>query len=99
VQVLFVLQDGNSKSRLVGESGSMNIFFHIREEGENGELELVTPPLDGLILPGVTRDSVLKLACGFGDMKVSERPLRFDEVRLISSRKVYKWRHRFLLFF
>lgn len=79
-QVLFVLQDGNSKGGLIGESGSMNIFFLIREEGENGELELVTPPLDGLILPGVTRDTVLKLARGFGGMKVSERPLRFDEV-------------------
>jgi branched-subunit amino acid aminotransferase/4-amino-4-deoxychorismate lyase len=89
VQVLFVPQDGNSKGGLVGESGSMNIFFLIREEGDNGELELVTPPLDGFVLPGVTRDLVLKLAQGFGDMKVSERPLRFDEVSLISSRRVY----------
>ena len=27
-------------------------------------LELVTPPLDGTILPGVTRDSILQLAKG-----------------------------------
>jgi branched-chain amino acid aminotransferase len=86
---LFVPQDGNSKGGLVGESGSMNIFFLIREEGDNGEVELVTPPLDGFVLPGVTRDSVLKLARGFEDMKVSERSLRFDEVSLISSRRVY----------
>jgi branched-chain amino acid aminotransferase len=86
---LFIPQDGNSKGGLVGESGSMNIFFLIREEGENGELELVTPPLDGFVLPGVTRDSLLKLARGFEDMKVSERPLRFNEVSLISSRRVY----------
>ena len=68
----------------------MNVFFLIRQEGESGELELVTPPLDGLVLPGVTRDSVLKLAREFGDMKVSERHLSFDEVSkncgLISSR-------------
>ncbi|KAG0568519.1 hypothetical protein KC19_6G025400 [Ceratodon purpureus] len=83
-QVLFVMQDGKSKGGLVGESGSMNIFFLIRQEGESGELELVTPPLDGLILPGVTRDTVLKLARGFGDMKVSERPLHFDEVERAS---------------
>jgi branched-chain amino acid aminotransferase len=67
----------------------MNIFFLIREEGDNGELELVTPPLDGFVLPGVTGDSLPKLAREFGDMKVSERPLRFDEVSLISSRRVY----------
>jgi branched-chain amino acid aminotransferase len=53
-------------------SSSMNIFFFNREEGDNGELELVTPPLNGFVLPGVTRDSVLKLARGFEDMKVSE---------------------------
>lgn len=75
-----MLQDGNSTGGLVGESGSMNMFFLIRQEGKDGDLELVTPPLDGLILPGVTRDTVLTLARGFGGMKVSERPLRFDEV-------------------
>jgi branched-chain amino acid aminotransferase len=89
VQVLIVPLDGNSKGGLVRESGSMNIFFLIREEGDNGEVELVIPPLDGFLLPGVTRDSLPKLARGFGDMKVSERPLRFDEVSLISSRRVY----------
>jgi branched-chain amino acid aminotransferase len=48
----------------------MNIFFLIRFKGDNGEFELVTPPLNGFVLPGVTRDSVLKLARGFEDMKV-----------------------------
>lgn len=42
------------------ESGATNIFFVIEEE--NGKLSLVTPPLDGSILPGVTRDSILYLA-------------------------------------
>lgn len=79
-QVLFVLQDGNPGGGLVGESSSMNVFFLIQQDGENRELELVTPPLDGLILPGITRDSVLTLARGFGNMKVSERPLRFNEL-------------------
>ncbi|XP_024396283.1 uncharacterized protein [Physcomitrium patens] len=83
-QVLYVLQDGMSEGGLVGESGSMNMFFLIRQEGEDGELELVTPPLDGLILPGVTRDTVIKLAQGFRDIKVSERPLHFDEVERAS---------------
>jgi branched-chain amino acid aminotransferase len=38
----------------------MNLFVVFRQE--DGTLELVTPPLDGMILPGVTRDSVLSLA-------------------------------------
>jgi len=38
----------------------MNLFVVFRQG--DGSLELVTPPLDGTILPGVTRDSVLSLA-------------------------------------
>jgi len=41
--------------------------------------ELITAPLGGTILPGVTRDSVLRLAKGWG-MKVSERRLSMDEI-------------------
>jgi len=37
----------------------MNLFVVFRKE--DGTLELVTPPLDGMILPGVTRNSVLSL--------------------------------------
>lgn len=74
-----MLKDGDGKGGLVGESGAMNMFFLFRQAGE---LELVTPPLDGLILPGVTRDTVLTLARAFGKMKVSERHLHFDEVRI-----------------
>jgi branched-chain amino acid aminotransferase len=42
------------------EVGTMNLFVVFRQE--DGTLELVTPPLDGMILPGVTRDSILSLA-------------------------------------
>lgn len=38
----------------------MNLFVVFRQA--DGTLELVTPPLDGMILPGVIRDSVLNLA-------------------------------------
>ena len=41
--------------------------------------ELITPPLEGSILPGVTRDSVLQLARDWG-WRVSERRLAIDEV-------------------
>ena len=50
----------------------MNIFFLI-------DGELVTPPLAGTILPGITRDSVLALTRAWG-LKVSERALSIDEI-------------------
>ncbi|PYH46499.1 uncharacterized protein BP01DRAFT_316468 [Aspergillus saccharolyticus JOP 1030-1] len=45
----------------VTEAGTMNIFVVWRNP-ETGRRELVTPPLDGTILPGVTRRSILELA-------------------------------------
>ncbi len=60
------------ENKYVEEVGTSNIFFVIGDE-------LVTPPLRGTILPGVTRDSVIKLATHLG-VKVSERPLAMTEV-------------------
>lgn len=46
------------------------------------ENELVTPPLtDGLILPGVTRDSLLEIACDWNEFKVTERYPTMEEIR------------------
>jgi branched-chain amino acid aminotransferase len=56
----------------VEEVGTMNIFFVLRGE-------LVTPPLSGSILPGVTRDTVLTLAREWR-IPVAERPVAIDEV-------------------
>lgn len=58
--------------KYVEEVGTMNIFFVIGEE-------LITPPLSGSILPGITRDCVLKLARDWGWQAV-ERPITIDEV-------------------
>lgn len=58
--------------RFIEEVGTMNIFFRIKDE-------LVTPPLSGSILPGVTRESVMELARHWG-MRVSERPIDIAEV-------------------
>jgi branched-chain amino acid aminotransferase len=58
--------------RYVEEVGTSNIFFFIHDE-------LVTPPLGGTILPGVTRDSVLHLAGHWG-LTVVERPISIEEV-------------------
>ena len=55
----------------VTEAGNMNLFmFWINEQGRK---ELITAPLDGTILPGVTRDSVLTLCRQWKEFEVSER--------------------------
>ncbi|KAF9651969.1 branched-chain amino acid aminotransferase II [Thelephora ganbajun] len=51
------------------EVGTMNMFV-VFKRGDT--TTLVTPPLDGMILPGVTRDSVLTLA---RDHASGERPI------------------------
>ncbi len=62
----------------VTEVGTMNIFF--LWVNKKGEKELITAPLDGTILPGVTRDSILSLARGWNEFKVTERPYTIHEV-------------------
>jgi branched-chain amino acid aminotransferase len=54
----------------VTEVGTMNLFFHMR--GEDGVNELVTAPLNDIVLPGVTRDSIIHLARE-NNIRVSER--------------------------
>lgn len=58
----------------VTEVGTMNFFLFWKNE--NGEDELITPPLDGTILPGVTRDSILTLCREMHDFKVSVKPFK-----------------------
>jgi branched-chain amino acid aminotransferase len=58
----------------VDELGGMNIFFGYADG------RLVTPPLTGTILPGITRDSILTLARAAGH-DVQERPVSLDEWR------------------
>lgn len=56
----------------------MNFFAFWKNE--QGETELVTPPLDGTILPGVTRDSILTLCRELNEFKVSVRPFKIQEL-------------------
>jgi branched-chain amino acid aminotransferase len=60
--------------RYVDELGGMNIFFGY------DDATLVTPPLTGSILPGITRDSVITLARDRG-LTVLERPVSFEQWR------------------
>lgn len=49
----------------VVEAGAMNVLMHWKNE--KGEEELITPSLDsGVILPGVTRQSIIDLAHEMG---------------------------------
>lgn len=58
--------------RYLDEVGTMNIMLQIDDE-------VITPPLTGTILPGVTRDSILTLCRDWG-LKASERPITIQEV-------------------
>ncbi|MEH1128635.1 branched-chain amino acid aminotransferase [Micromonospora sp. CPCC 206061] len=60
--------------KYVDELGGMNVFF-VYDDGT-----LVTPPLTGSILPGITRESVITLARAAGHT-VHERPVSIDDWR------------------
>ncbi|KAJ2718120.1 branched-chain-amino-acid transaminase bat2 [Coemansia sp. Benny D115] len=60
------------------EVGTMNLFVYW--VNEQGEAELITPPLDGTILPGVTRDSILEMTRAWGEFKVSERKINMKQI-------------------
>jgi branched-chain amino acid aminotransferase len=68
-QVLWL--DAN-EHRFAEEVGTMNLFAQIGDE-------VITPPLGGTILAGVTRNSVLQILRDWG-MKVSERPLALGDL-------------------
>lgn len=48
---------------------------------------LVTPPLNGLILPGVVRHSVLELTRQWNEFHVEERTITMDEVVALHKRE------------
>jgi branched-chain amino acid aminotransferase len=60
------------ENKYVEEVGSMNIFFKIKGE-------VITPRLNGSILPGVTRDSVIQLLKHWG-IPVREEKISIEEI-------------------
>ena len=68
-QVLWL--DGVER-KYIEEVGAMNIFFKIGDE-------VMTPALNGSILAGITRDSVLKVLQANG-YKASEKRISIDEI-------------------
>jgi len=63
--------DGMHRS-FIEECGVMNIFFVLDDE-------VITPPLEGTILPGITRDSALTLLRDMG-ARVTERRVSIEEI-------------------
>ena len=63
-----------AEHRWVEELGGMNIFF-VMDDGS-----IITPPLTGTILPGITRDSIIEIARGMG-IQVKEAPYSLDQWR------------------
>lgn len=59
-QILWLL----GEDRKVTEAGAMNFFVVVKREDEESGLDVLTPPLDGTILPGLTRASCLSLLQG-----------------------------------
>lgn len=69
--------------KYITEVGTMNVFF-VFKDPKTGKKELVTAPLDGTILEGVTRDSILELCrtrLNPEEWEVNERYYSINEVR------------------
>ncbi|XP_043259496.1 branched-chain-amino-acid aminotransferase, cytosolic isoform X1 [Colletes gigas] len=83
-QVLWLYGENNE----VTEAGTMNIFMICIND--DGEKELITPSLsNGLILPGVTRNSILAIAREWNEFKVTERTFCMNEVcQLLSENRL-----------
>jgi branched-chain amino acid aminotransferase len=67
-----VLWTDAAEHRALEEVGTMNMVVRIKDE-------FVTPPLEGTILSGVTRDSIITLLREWG-FRVSERPVGMEEI-------------------
>jgi branched-chain amino acid aminotransferase len=63
-----------AEHKWIEELGGMNIFF-VFDDGS-----MITPPIGGTILPGITRASILALAKDKG-IAVREQPYAFDQWR------------------
>ena len=67
----------------------MNLFMYWKNE--EGQDEVITPPLDGTILPGVTRNSMLTILREWNEAKVSEKPFKIQQViKAIEEGRLYE---------
>ncbi|KAF8707637.1 class-IV pyridoxal-phosphate-dependent aminotransferase family, partial [Rhizoctonia solani] len=89
-QNLWLLGDEHYLTEVLDQVGTMNLLVVFKHP--DGTTELATPPLEDVILPGVTRDSILALARDHesgkaripglpNDLKVRERHIKMEEVK------------------
>ncbi len=64
--------------KTIAEAGACNIFIYW--VNKQGQKELVTPMLDGTILPGITRDSILQLAREDKSFITSEKKIPINDL-------------------
>lgn len=65
--------------------------FFVFWKNEDGEDELITPPLDGTILPGITRQSIIELMRELGEFKVTVRNFKIHEVmKAVNEGRIYE---------
>lgn len=75
----------------ITEAGTMSVFlYYINDEGER---ELATPPLEnGIILPSISRRSLLELSREWKEFKVSEKRISIsDLIRLNNEKRVIEF--------
>lgn len=91
--VFFVNEDGGTNRHfLVFFSLASHSYFF--SQFIDIERELLTPPLNGLILPGITRNSILSLVQQWGDFKVTEGSITMPEVcKMIKEERVCTFSH------
>lgn len=86
-QVLWLIGDR------ITEAGAMNFFIAVKRD--DGDIDVITPPLDGTILPGVTRDSVLHLVAAHGAkgdvLKLPNSPKLHAQERTITMAELAQW--------
>lgn len=73
------------EEKKITEVGTMNVFF-VFKDPKTGKKELTTAPLDGTILEGVTRDSVLSLARAKFDKSEWEVNERYTTIYEVAER-------------
>lgn len=73
-QILWLLGDDHQ----ITEVGTMNLFVFLKTK--DGKLQLFTPALDGTILPGVTRKSILEITRAWNEFDVIEGHMSMAEL-------------------
>lgn len=74
-QILWLLGDDHQLT----EVGTMNLFIFMRSK--QGQLQLFTPKLDGTILPGVVRKSILEMTREWNEFEVVEGSMNMSELQ------------------